>query len=281
MKSIATLILSLIVLLGYAQDPLKKTEIQVTKRLILSGDTIKKDSLVYVENAIDSIRFHYINGTKTKWYLSSSIKPNLAIKLDKNPAIIGATKTKITYDAKGLVTAGADATTIDIAPSTDRKYITDAEKLDLHAPNSDNQDLTLYRLKSDMGDFIQNQNASAQIANMWITGDINSASLKATTISTGTKATLTASGTATAYPRGSFLVGSTDGDAITNAGLTVAADVSSAVQKPMFVEVKTNVLSSASCMRFALKQSTVLAELMASSNAGATVGNVGLLVTSE
>jgi hypothetical protein len=42
-----------------------------------------------------------------------------------NSAITGATKTKITYDTKGLVTAGADATTADIAPSADRNYVTD------------------------------------------------------------------------------------------------------------------------------------------------------------
>jgi hypothetical protein len=46
-------------------------------------------------------------------------------KVAPNTAITGATKTKITFDAKGLVTAGADATTADIAPSTDRNYITD------------------------------------------------------------------------------------------------------------------------------------------------------------
>jgi len=45
-----------------------------------------------------------------------------------NSAITAATKTKITYDSKGLVTAGADATTADIAPSTDRNYVTDAQK---------------------------------------------------------------------------------------------------------------------------------------------------------
>lgn len=44
-----------------------------------------------------------------------------------NSAITGATKTKITYDAKGLVTAGADATTADIADSSNRRYVTDAE----------------------------------------------------------------------------------------------------------------------------------------------------------
>jgi hypothetical protein len=43
-----------------------------------------------------------------------------------NSAITGATKTKITYDAKGLVTAGADATTADIADSSNKRYVTDA-----------------------------------------------------------------------------------------------------------------------------------------------------------
>jgi hypothetical protein len=48
-------------------------------------------------------------------------------KVDENTAITGATKTKITYDAKGLVTAGADATTADIADSTNKRYVTDAQ----------------------------------------------------------------------------------------------------------------------------------------------------------
>jgi hypothetical protein len=50
-------------------------------------------------------------------------------KVDENAAIVGATKTKITYDAKGLVTAGADATTADIADSTNKRYVTDAEQV--------------------------------------------------------------------------------------------------------------------------------------------------------
>jgi hypothetical protein len=44
-----------------------------------------------------------------------------------NADITGATKTKITYDIRGLVTAGADATTADIAPSNNRNYVTDAQ----------------------------------------------------------------------------------------------------------------------------------------------------------
>ena len=52
----------------------------------------------------------------------------LATKVDKNADIVGATKTKITYDTKGLVTAGADATTADISDSTNKRYITDAQQ---------------------------------------------------------------------------------------------------------------------------------------------------------
>lgn len=46
--------------------------------------------------------------------------------VQKNADITAATKTKITYDVKGLVTAGADATTADIADSSNKRYVTDA-----------------------------------------------------------------------------------------------------------------------------------------------------------
>jgi hypothetical protein len=48
-------------------------------------------------------------------------------KVDENVPITGATKTKVTYDSKGLVTAGADATTADINDSLNRRYVTDAQ----------------------------------------------------------------------------------------------------------------------------------------------------------
>jgi len=54
-------------------------------------------------------------------------KTDLTSKMTGNTAITGATKTKITYDTKGLVTAGTDATTADIASSTDKRYVTDAQ----------------------------------------------------------------------------------------------------------------------------------------------------------
>jgi len=49
-------------------------------------------------------------------------------KVDENAAITGATKTKVTYDAKGLVTSGTDATTADIADSANKRYVTDAQQ---------------------------------------------------------------------------------------------------------------------------------------------------------
>ncbi|WP_146133091.1 beta strand repeat-containing protein [Arcticibacter pallidicorallinus] len=48
-------------------------------------------------------------------------------KVTGNPLIVAGTKTKISYDTKGLVTKGEDATTADIAPSTDKRYVTDTQ----------------------------------------------------------------------------------------------------------------------------------------------------------
>jgi hypothetical protein len=58
--------------------------------------------------------------------ISSATQTALDGKVDENLPITGATKTKITYDAKGLVTSGADATTSDIADSLNKRYVTDA-----------------------------------------------------------------------------------------------------------------------------------------------------------
>jgi len=67
------------------------------------------------------------NTTDANKPISTAQQTDLDLKLNKNNSITGATKTKITYDAKGLVSAGEDATTNDIAESTDKKYVTDAQ----------------------------------------------------------------------------------------------------------------------------------------------------------
>lgn len=66
------------------------------------------------------------NTSDTSKPVSTAQQTALDTKVDQNVAITGATKTKVTYDSKGLVTAGADATTADIADSTNKRYVTDA-----------------------------------------------------------------------------------------------------------------------------------------------------------
>ncbi len=81
----------------------------------------------------------------------TDLQTALNSKVDKNSAITGATKTKITYDAKGLVTAGADATTADIADSTNRRYVTDAQLTvigNTSGTNTGDQDLSGYATTS-------------------------------------------------------------------------------------------------------------------------------------
>jgi hypothetical protein len=79
------------------------------------------DAAKLADGTVSNTEFQTLNG------VTSAIQTQLDGKVDENAAITGATKTKITYDAKGLVTAGADATTADIADSTDKRYVTDAQ----------------------------------------------------------------------------------------------------------------------------------------------------------
>jgi hypothetical protein len=66
--------------------------------------------------------------TSTEKNKLSGIATGANVGVVPNAGITGATKTKITYDAKGLVTAGAAATTADIADSANKRYCTDAQK---------------------------------------------------------------------------------------------------------------------------------------------------------
>ena len=79
------------------------------------------DAVKIGAGGVSNTEFGYLDG------VTSAIQTQLDGKVDENAAITGATKTKVTYDAKGLVTAGADATTADIADSTNKRYVTDAQ----------------------------------------------------------------------------------------------------------------------------------------------------------
>jgi len=83
----------------------------------------------------------------------TDLQAALDAKVDGNSAIVAATKTKITYDTKGLVTAGADATTADIADSTNKRYVTDANLTVINntsGVNTGDQDLSPYALEVDL-----------------------------------------------------------------------------------------------------------------------------------
>jgi hypothetical protein len=60
----------------------------------------------------------------------TNLTTDLGNKVTANGAITGATKTKITYDSKGLVTAGADATYADVGALAAGGTAVDADKLD-------------------------------------------------------------------------------------------------------------------------------------------------------
>ena len=90
-----------------------------------SATTTKKITLTQVKT---SLALNNVDNTSdANKPVSSAQQTALDAKVTGNTAITGATKTKVTYDAKGLVTAGADATTADIADSTNKRYVTDAQ----------------------------------------------------------------------------------------------------------------------------------------------------------
>lgn len=86
--------------------------------------------------------------------------------------ITGATKTKITYDAYGIVTAGANATTADIADSSNKRYVTDAQLTvigNTSGTNTGDQDLSSYALTANVVPNTRTVNGNALSSNVTIT----------------------------------------------------------------------------------------------------------------
>jgi len=98
---------------------------------IFSGDDINVTGSGTVEDPF------YINAT------------GLDLKIDKNPDIVGNTFTKITYDNKGLVLSGEDATTVDIDDSIGKRYVTDSDLINLsNLSGVNNGDETTFSIQS-------------------------------------------------------------------------------------------------------------------------------------
>jgi hypothetical protein len=97
------------------------------KTIYIAEDTNKTyrwTGSAYVEiSASQAASWGTITGTLSN---QTDLQTALNAKVTGNTAITGATKTKVTYDSKGLITSGADATTADIADSLNKRYVTDA-----------------------------------------------------------------------------------------------------------------------------------------------------------
>jgi len=85
---------------------------------ILDGVTADKDEINILDGAtLTTDELNYVDG------VTAPIQEQLDDKVAKNTAITAGTATKITYDAKGLVTAGANLSASDI-PALDSAKIT-------------------------------------------------------------------------------------------------------------------------------------------------------------
>jgi len=107
-------------------------------------------NISYVPENVANKETSALDTSTTKYPCNNVVNTALGTKVTANAGITGATKTKITYDAKGLVTGGADATTADIADSTNKRYVTDAEKTiigNTSGINTGDQDATDFDIK--------------------------------------------------------------------------------------------------------------------------------------
>jgi hypothetical protein len=102
-----------------------QTALDAKQATLVSGTNIKtinSTSILGSGNiAISSaVAWGGITGTLST---QTDLQTALDLKVDENAAITGATKTKITYDAKGLVTAGADLSAGDLPTGIDAAKI--------------------------------------------------------------------------------------------------------------------------------------------------------------
>jgi hypothetical protein len=104
-----------------ALDAKQATLVSGTNIKTVNGTSVLGSGNIAISSAV---AWGGVTGTLSN---QTDLQTALDGKVDENSAITGATKTKVTYDAKGLVTAGADATTADIADSTNKRYVTDAQ----------------------------------------------------------------------------------------------------------------------------------------------------------
>jgi hypothetical protein len=150
----------------------------VTDAKIASGvDAVKIGS-----GSVSNTEFGYLDG------VTSAIQTQIDGKVTGNLAITGATKTKITYDSKGLVTSGADATTSDIGEGTNL-YFTDERAQDA-VGGILTDTATIDFTYNDAGAQITADIKTGSVGNTLLTN--SSVTVNGTAISLGGSATITA-----------------------------------------------------------------------------------------
>lgn len=92
---------------------------------------------------------------------------DLSQYLIKNTEITSATKTKITYDSKGLVLSGSNATTEDILETANKKFISDTQLQSLETLINGNNINSFYPhtqiISSDTWNIVHNLNGSVSV----------------------------------------------------------------------------------------------------------------------
>jgi hypothetical protein len=100
-----------------ALDAKQATLVSGTNIKTINGSTVLGSGNISISSAV---AWGGVTGTLSN---QTDLQTALDLKVDENAAITGATKTKITYDAKGLVTAGADLAAGDLPTGIDASKI--------------------------------------------------------------------------------------------------------------------------------------------------------------
>ena len=108
------------------------------------------EAILKGSNILNDVTLEFPNKSVGSYTIATT--SDIGNKVDSNTAITGATKTKITYDSKGLVTSGTDATTSDIADSLNKRYVTDANLTTIGNTSGTNTgDETVTTIKTKLG----------------------------------------------------------------------------------------------------------------------------------
>ena len=96
---------------------------KITELALIGGIDASNDMIPIVDVSVGGGTGETKKVAPSQLPISTAAQAALDTKVDGNAAITGATKTKITYDTKGLVTAGADLAASDLPTGIDAAKI--------------------------------------------------------------------------------------------------------------------------------------------------------------